>query len=51
MKPNPTIENETIQNYEKELRIANLRTLMRKFKVKNIEIYKSLHSEYLSLIR
>ena len=51
MNPNPIVEFETIHNYEKELRIANLRTLMRIYKKKNKEIYKSLHREYLELIR
>ena len=51
MKPNPIIENEIIQNYEKELRIANLRALMRIYKRKNVEMYKIVQSEYLALIK
>ena len=51
LKINQIIENEVIQNYEKELRISELKTLMRKFKEKNVEKYRSLHREYLELIR
>jgi hypothetical protein len=51
MKPNPIIENETIQNYEMNIRISTLKTLMRIYKSKNKIIYKSLHREYLELIR
>jgi len=49
--PSQELVNETIQNYEKELRISELKTLMRKFKEKNVEKYRSLHREYLSLIK
>jgi hypothetical protein len=51
MKPSQVIENEVIQNYEINVRISNLRTLMRVYKTKNKEIYKSLHREYMELIR
>jgi hypothetical protein len=51
MNPNPIIENEVELNYEKELRIANLRSLMRIYKRKNREVYKSLHREYMELVR
>ena len=51
MKPNKVIENEVIQNYEKEYRISELKILMKKYKCKNKEIYRSLQREYLELIR
>jgi hypothetical protein len=51
MKPNQIIENEVEINFERNVRISTLKTLMRIYKVKNKEIYKSLHREYLELIR
>lgn len=51
MKPNQIIENEVQINYELNNRISQLKTLMRIYKRKNREIYKSLHRDYLSLIR
>jgi hypothetical protein len=51
LNQNKIIENETLQNYEMNVRISMLRKLMRIYKTKNKEIYKSLHREYLSLIK
>jgi hypothetical protein len=51
LNQNKIIENETIRNFEVELKISTLRKLMRIYKRKNREIYKSLHREYLSLIK
>ena len=51
LKANKAIENETIQNYEMNIRISTLKTLMRIYKVKNREIYKRVQSEYLALTR
>jgi len=51
LKTNQIIENEVQINYEKNLRISQLKTLMRIYKVKNREIYKSLQREYMELIR
>jgi hypothetical protein len=51
LKDNKVIENEVIQNYEMNIRISQLKTLMKKYKIKNIELYKSVQQEYLSLIR
>ena len=51
LKQNPLLENEVIQNYEKEYRISELKILMKKYKCKNKEIYRSLQREYLELIR
>jgi hypothetical protein len=51
MKPNQIIENEVEINYELNNRISQLKILMRIYKTKNKEIYKSLHREYLELIR
>jgi hypothetical protein len=51
MKPVKEIENEVQLNYEKEYRIYTLKILMKKYKARNIEIYKSIQQEYLSLIR
>ena len=51
LKINQVIENEVIQNYEMNIRISQLKMLMRIYKVKNKEIYRSLHREYMSLIK
>ena len=51
LKQNPLLENEVRLNYEKEYRISELKILMKKYKCKNKEIYKSLHREYLELIK
>jgi len=51
MNPIREIELETQLNYEKNLRISQLKTLMRIYKVKNKIIYKSIHREYLELIK
>jgi hypothetical protein len=51
LKHNQIIENEVQINYEKNLRISQLKTLMRIYKVKNREVYKSLQREYMELIR
>jgi len=51
MKPNQVIENEVQINYELNNRISQLKMLMRIYKTKNKIIYKSLHREYLELIK
>jgi hypothetical protein len=51
MKPIKEIEFETQLNYERIERIEQLRKLMRIYKRKNKEIYKSIHREYFDLIR
>ena len=51
MKPNKVIENEVEINFERDVRISQLKMLMKIYKVKNKEIYKSLQREYLELIR
>jgi DNA repair ATPase RecN len=45
------LEFETQLNYEVNVRIDQLRTLMRIYKKKNRELYKYLNREYLELIR
>jgi hypothetical protein len=51
MKPNQIIENEVRINFERNVRISTLKTLMRIYKVKNKEIYKYLQREYSELVR
>jgi hypothetical protein len=51
LNQNKIIENETLQNYEMNVRISMLRKMLRVYKVKNKIIYKSLHREYMELIR
>jgi hypothetical protein len=51
MKPNPIIENEVQLNYEKNVKIEQLRKLMRIYKNKNKEMYIPIHREYFDLIR
>jgi len=51
MYPNQELVNETLINFEIESRIEYLKKLMKKYKVKNIEVYKTLHREYMSLIK
>jgi len=51
MKPNQVIENEVEINFERNVRISQLKMLMRIYKTKNKIIYRSLHREYLSLIK
>jgi hypothetical protein len=51
MKPNQVIENEVEINFERNVRISQLKMLMRIYKTKNKIIYRSLHREYMSLIK
>ena len=51
LKANQVIENEVEINFERNVRISQLKTLMKKYKIKNIELYKSVQQEYLSLIK
>jgi hypothetical protein len=51
LKTSPVIENEVEINFERNVRISTLKTLMRIYKAKNKIIYKSLQREYFDLIR
>ena len=51
MNPNRELEIEVQLNYEKCVRIEQLRNLMKIYKRKNRELYKRIQREYLSLIK
>ena len=51
MDPNRELEFEIQLNYEKCVRIEQLRSLMKIYKRKNRELYKKIQREYFDLIR
>jgi hypothetical protein len=51
MDPNRELEFEIQLNYEKCVRIEQLRSLMKIYKRKNRELYKRIQREYFDLIK